>query len=84
MLITDTNLLRAVTKYDSAGRLRPGHASPSVTQQSSGWRHLVGKINCALHQLRSPSTGPITGTKHVCTSEKVGFHRTPSTSQVIS
>ncbi len=51
MVPIDTNLLRAVTKYDSAGRLRPGHAAPAVPQPRSTCRFLVVKINGALRLL---------------------------------
>ena len=44
MLPIDTNLLRAVTKYDPAGRLRPDHTSPAVSQPKSMWSFLVVKI----------------------------------------
>ena len=55
MLIIDINLLRTVTKYDPAGRLRPGHSSPIVPQPRGMWCFLVDKTNGALRRL-SPSS----------------------------
>ena len=51
MLVIDTNLLRAVTKYDPAGRLRPCHTSPAAPQLNRMWRRLVVEINRALRLL---------------------------------
>ena len=51
MVPIDTNLLRAVTKFDSAGRLRAGQTAPAVPQPKSMWRFLVVKINGALRLL---------------------------------
>ena len=52
MLIIDTNLMRAVTKYDPAGCLRHGHTTPSVTRRSDWWYLCVGAIKRALPELR--------------------------------
>ncbi len=75
MLIIDTNLLCAVTKYEPSGRLRAGHASPSVTQSSSGWRILIAKIYRAIRQLKPPSIGPIAG---------IGARREPDAEVVVA
>jgi hypothetical protein len=51
MLIIDTNLLSAVTKYDSAGRLRPGRTRQPATPRDSGWHFLLNEIIPSLRRL---------------------------------
>lgn len=51
MLIIDTNLLPAVIKYDSAGRLRPGYTPQPASPRASGWHFVSNKIKCSLRQL---------------------------------
>jgi hypothetical protein len=57
MLPIDTNLLRAVTKYDPAGHLRPCHTAPAARRPSRMWRFLVVEITRAFRLLRQLSAG---------------------------